>query len=275
MKKIFHIDKIVSEISQLEYKFAVDAHCHIESDGYTDAERKYAIERSLEKKIVLVTSPLTMPERYYALELSKRYLGWIYVTTASHPLYNEPIDDVIEFIRKHSEEIIGIGEVGLDFHPPNNTEDIRSAQIKKFEVFISLAKELDKPLVVHSRSAGKYALDVLIRNSAEKVLMHSFSGNVKYAKKGIEAGYYFSIPPTVAYSPQKQKLVKALPLENMMLESDAPALSPESGKVNWPWNILFAATIIATIKEIDVRDVINETAKNAMKLFRITPLSCR
>lgn len=263
------IDKVIGEVLKLEYERIVDSHCHIESDAYTDSERIYAIELSIKRRIIMISSPLTDDERYIALDLSRKFEKWIFITIGSHPLYNEPVDRVINFIKQYEREIVGVGEVGLDFSPPNNSDEIRMQQIKKFELFINIAKELDKPLVVHSRSAGKYAIDILLRNGAERVLMHSFSGKAKYAKKGIEAGYYFSIPPTIAYSPQKQKLAKVLPLEYMMLESDAPALSPKRGRLSYPWNILFSAAVISIIKDIDIMDVIKVTTRNAINLFRL------
>jgi len=269
MRNKFNINEILSEITKENYDFLVDAHCHIESDGYSDAERDYAIRYSIQRRIVLVTSPLTMPERYYALELRRKYSNWIYVTIGSHPLLNEPIKDVVAFIREHLSEIVGIGEVGLDFKPPNNVENVRKRQVEKFKIFIELAKELDKPIVVHSRSAGKYAIDILIKSDIGKVLMHSFSGKAKYAMVGVEMGYYFSIPPTVLFSPQKKRLVEKVPIENLMLESDAPALSFLNKELNWPWGIIAAAKAIAEIKEMEILDVIRITTKNAKEFFGI------
>ena len=247
----------------------VDVHCHIDSDAFSEDERFTIIDRVIKDKIRLITSPLTWRERFRALKLREQFSKWIFITLGSHPLLNEPIEPVVDFIEMHRKDIVGIGEVGLDYTPPYNSEEARARQIKKFLVFINLAKEMNLPLVIHSRSAGKYAVELLIKENAEKVVLHSFSGKVKYALKAVEANYYFSIPPTILYSKQKQKLVKAIPIDNILLESDSPALSLSNRELNFPWSILHTAREIAKIKKIDVSIVLDATSKNARKIFRI------
>ena len=264
------IDYIIEQVSKVNYDFVVDAHCHIESDSYSEKEREEAIRRAIEKRIMMFSTPLTQRERERALMLREKYHPWINVVTGSHPLFNENIDRVINWILENSDKIIAIGEVGLDFTPPYNKPEIMKSQIDKFKRFINLAKELDKPLVIHSRAAGRQTIEVLIREGAERVLLHAFSGKAKYALKGVEAGFYFSIPPSVAFSPQKKKLAKALPLDNMMLETDSPIFSPKRGENSEPLYVLFSAAVISSIKEVDIKEVLNVTTRNAIKLFKIS-----
>jgi len=264
------LQQVLEELSGLKYDFVVDAHCHIESDLFTQEERERILDIAIKKyRVRMFTTPITMQERVLALKLSEKYSSSLFIVTGSHPLSEEPLDDVIEFIRKHKKIIVGIGEVGLDFTPPNNTSEIKERQIRKFETFIQLAKEMNKPLVVHSRSAGKYALDILIKNGAEKVLMHAFSGKAKYAKKGIEAGFYFSIPPNAAFSPQKRSLINVLPIENILLETDSPYMRLFNNVITYPWHVLISATIIAVAKEMEVEEVIRVTTQNAQRLFSV------
>ena len=262
---------LLNVIHSIRYNYIVDAHCHLESELYPDKIRYEVINKAVGLNIVMITTPLSPSERTLAFELRSLYPKNIYVVTGYYPLSNEDIQLVIEFIKRNRDNIVGIGEVGLDFKPPNNALEVRLRQLEIFEIFIKLAKDLSLPLVVHSRSAGKYAIETLIKNQAENVLMHGFSGNAKYAKKAVEAGFYFSIPPTVIFSKQKQNLVRAIPIENILLETDSPVMSPNKETLNYPWNVFLSAKKISELKNLDITEVINITAKNALELFRISP----
>ena len=130
-----------------------------------------------------------------------------------------------------------------------------------------LALALDLPLNVHSRSAGRHTLDLLLARGARRVLMHAFDGKAGHALRGAEAGYVFSIPPSIVRSPQKQKLVRALPLEALALETDSPVLGPTAGERNEPANARIALRAIAEIKCL-AEDRIAEAAEaNTRRVF--------
>jgi TatD DNase family protein len=138
----------------------------------------------------------------------------------------------------------------------------------------ALAQELALPLNVHSRSAGHHTLDLLITCGANRVLMHAFDGKASYAVRAAEQhGYLFSIPPSVVRSSQKQKLVRLLPLEALVLESDSPVLGPEPGVRNEPANLMHAVRCIAALKGVSEDRVQEITTVNAKRLFRIDHLS--
>ncbi|MEM3096214.1 MAG: TatD family hydrolase [Nitrososphaerota archaeon] len=139
-------------------------------------------------------------------------------------------------------------------------------------MFIELSKELDLPLVIHSRSAGRYALDLLTSLGAERVIMHAFDGSASEAERGAAKGYYFSIPPSVVRSEQKQKMVRRLKLESLLLESDAPALGPERAAPNYPKNIKISAEYVARAKGLTLEKVVDVTMDNASQLLRIQTL---
>ncbi len=263
------LESLLYEMRRIDYNFVFDVHCHVDSDMYSEEKRREVIRRAIKNKVKMVTVPLSNVERIRALNLLEEYPKWIYVVTGSHPLIEEDLREVERFIRENNDKIVGIGEVGLDFKPPNNSFDAMKKQIEKFEFFIDLSFELDKPLVIHSRSAGRQSIDVLLKKRAERVLMHAFSGNVKYVRRGVQAGYYFSVPPTAFRNKQKINLVKAVPIEQLMLETDSPVLAPLPNIINEPLNVFVSAYVVAVIKDMDPREVIDQTTKNAREFFNI------
>jgi TatD DNase family protein len=173
---------------------------------------------------------------------------------------------MVTFIRQNHEQLLGIGEVGLDFWIVKE-EDKRALQREIFTRFIDLSLELDLPLNVHSRSAGRHVIDLLLQKNARRVQLHAFDGKATHTPVAIEAGYYFSIPTSIVRSRQKQKLIKALPLTALLVETDSPVLGPHQDQRNEPVNIHLAVRGIAEIKELTIEEVIEATTTNAIRLY--------
>ncbi|KAI8582919.1 hypothetical protein K450DRAFT_225449 [Umbelopsis ramanniana AG] len=227
------------------------------------------------------------------LKLAAQSNGLILAGVGLHPVqtYNEndeqiersvTLDDFEKFlpyVRKciDDKQICCVGEVGLDFSPhivrnkDMPEEHYRDIQTQVFRKQIELAIKADLPLNVHSRSAGHYAIEELQKAGAKRAVLHAFDGKASHALKGVEAGYYFSVPPSIIRSPQKQKLVSSLPLSHLLLETDSPALGPTKGDDNQPANAIISAQEIARIKDIDVSEVIRITGENARHLFSHIP----
>ncbi|MFW6181765.1 MAG: TatD family hydrolase, partial [Spirochaetota bacterium] len=123
------------------------------------------------------------------------------------------------------------------------------------------------PLNVHSRSAGRHAVALLLEERARRVQMHAFDGKVSAALQGVEAGFLFSVPPSVVRSRQKQKLARALPLDALLLESDSPVLGPVPGERNEPANLLIAADAVAGLRGLPRERVLEAAAENATRLY--------
>jgi TatD DNase family protein len=173
---------------------------------------------------------------------------------------------MLDFIQKHRRGLVAIGEVGLDYWKVKE-ETQRAVQRNIFMQFIKISRRLDLPLNVHSRSAGRHAVRLLLEGDARRVQMHAFDGKASAAAPAIEAGFFFSVPPSVVRSRQKQKLVQRLPLEHLLVETDSPVLGPDPGKRNEPANLSVAVEIIAAIKKLSpaiVREVLKD---NAARLY--------
>jgi len=243
----------------------IDVHCHLTEEPLYSNLDKVVEEARRAGVVAVITSGIGYEDGLKALSIADR--RFIHVSLGVEPYELEGYDKVVELIESNSSVIVAVGEVGLDYYW-GKRED-RETQVRVFREFIQLAKKLDLPIVVHSRSAGKYALEVLIDEGAERVIMHAFDGSAQHALRGAERGYFFSIPPSVVRSEQKQKMVKRLSLDNLLLESDSPVLGPERGVVNTPANIKVSAEAISRIKNISLEKVIETTYENTKSLFKL------
>ena len=245
----------------------VDAHAHLYAPAFMD-DLDDVLERALERGVqaVLCVSE-TLAEAERVIELADRRplikpCAGLYPTI----LDRDAAKDMLAFIRRHRHQLVAIGEVGLDYWKVQDGAD-RELQREILAQHVDLSRELDLPLNVHSRSAGRHAIAWLQELGARGVLLHAFDGKAATARSGVEAGYYFSIPPSIVRSPQKQKLVRHLPLERLLLESDSPVLGPDKGARNEPCNVWVSCQEIAAIKGVSVEEVAQTTTANARRLF--------
>ncbi|XP_067222652.1 tatD DNase domain containing 3-like isoform X1 [Chanodichthys erythropterus] len=255
----------------------IDCHCHISAEDF-DSDIEDVIGESKKAGLVALLAVAEHAGEFEKIiQLSQRFPGFIMPCLGVHPVQDptqprgalpEDLDAALPLIEKYKEHIVAIGEVGLDFTPRVVNSDAgkdgqRQVLIRQAEI----AKQLNLPLNVHSRSAGRPTIHLLKELGIENALLHAFDGKPSVAMEGVKAGYFFSIPPSIVRSDQKQKLVKQVPLESMCLETDAPALGPEKQVRNVPRNISISAEYIAKIKGIPLEKVIEVTTQNALHLF--------
>lgn len=241
----------------------MDVHCHLTAREFENRVHLVVREAFEAGVKVIITSGLGYRDAIRALEISDGRI--IYPSIGIAPYELEGYEEVLKLIERERSRIVAIGEVGLDYWRGSREE--RHLQQMVFEEFIDLARSLDLPLIVHSRSAGKYALEILARKRVDRVLMHAFDGKAEHAARAAARGYMFSIPPSIARSRQKQKLVEKLPLDSLLLESDAPVLAPTRGEVNHPRNVRVSAEWISRIKGVSLEAVEEKTTSNALELF--------
>ncbi len=245
----------------------IDTHAHLCGEEFRD-DLPDVLKRAWEKGIARV---IAVGETFSDAEKNLKLFHHYPMILPSAGLYPTILDiaqarKVHDFIITHQDKLVAIGEVGLDYWKVQAEEE-REVQREIFKSFIRLSKKIGLPLNIHSRSAGRHAIDLLLSENAEKVQLHAFDGKASVALKGVEAGFFFSIPPSVARSRQKQKLVRTLPLTALLAETDSPVLGPDPGARNEPKNILRAIEAIAEIKQIAVEKVKEALFENTLRLY--------
>uniref|UniRef100_A0A3Q0SBC3 TatD DNase domain containing 3 n=1 Tax=Amphilophus citrinellus TaxID=61819 RepID=A0A3Q0SBC3_AMPCI len=179
----------------------------------------------------------------------------------------QDLDAAVPQFYNHRERLVAVGEVGLDFTPwCAPAQQDRDDQMSVFIKQLSIAKELDLPVNVHSRSAAAVTIETM-RGQGGRALLHNFAGKPSVALEGVKAGYLFSFPPAVCRSRQRDKLIKQIPLEHICLETDSPALGIDKHVRNEPRNIVLPCRYIADIKGVSSETVQLVTAQNAYRLF--------
>ena len=248
-------------------KSIIDTHAHL-CDPVFDADREIVLERALRagiSAVIAVGEDLADAEKNLLLAAKH---SMIRPAAGLYPTHLDPdlAAKMRAFIRSHKDRLAAIGEVGLDYWIVKE-ESQREIQREIFRGFIELSKELALPLNVHSRSAGRHVVSVLLESSADRVQLHAFDGKFSAAMPAVEAGYFFSIPPSVVRSEQKLKLAKKLPLSCLLIETDSPVLGPVPQERNEPANAPVALKMIAELKGITVDEAAEAVAENTRRLY--------
>jgi TatD DNase family protein len=245
----------------------MDTHAHM-SDSSFDADREEVLERAAMAGVgCVVTVSETLEDCRRNLELADA-TPYLVPAAGLYPAHldREQAEQTVAFIRGARHRLAAVGEVGLD-HWVVKGEEEREIQREIFGLFADLARELDLPLNVHSRSAGRHAVSLLLERGARRVQLHAFDGKLSSALPAVEAGYFFSVPPSVVRSRQKQKLVRGLPLRCLLLETDSPVLGPVSGDRNEPCNLEVSLRVVSEIKGVSREEVREQIAENTRLLY--------
>ncbi|MDY6768964.1 MAG: TatD family hydrolase, partial [Candidatus Nanohaloarchaea archaeon] len=239
----------------------IDTHCHLDFDQYDD-DREDVIQKCAERMAAVINSGTNVERNRASLDLARNH-DVIEATLGVHPTYVKEeldLDRIAEQIREHQRDILGVGEIGLDYHHVSDRR-WREEQEEIFERFLAVAEELQLPAVLHTRDAEKQALDIVDGYDFPAVVLHCFNGAPTLAEQAVDRGYYVSISTQVLYSERVQALAETVPLEHILLETDAPFLY--QGERNVPWNVGESAEKIADIKDADVEEVGEVTTRNA------------
>ncbi|HPL50937.1 MAG TPA: TatD family hydrolase [Smithellaceae bacterium] len=250
----------------------IDSHAHLEMEQF-DNDRQEVIERAclagVEYVITVGTNP-AFGEK--AISIAKQYKN-IFVSLGIHPHEAATADDkslaqMADFARQP--EVVAYGEIGLDFF---RNLSPREKQIEVFSRQLEIARDLSLPVVIHDRDAHEQVLQLVRSSGVQRGVFHCFSGDYALAQKCLDLGFYLSIPGTVTFDKAVKisDVVKKVPLEFLLLETDCPFLTPVPyrGRRNEPSFIIHTAKKVAQIKSLRWEDVADTTTRNALNLFRL------
>ena len=245
----------------------VDTHCHLFHQYYDNIDEVLENARKCEVGAVIVNGTNSLDNRE-VLELVSKY-DMVYGALGIQP---EEIDDnwygTLEFIERHicDDKILAVGEIGLDYHYDCD----RDLQKQVFRKQLEIAEKYNKPVIVHSRDCIQETYNILKEYNV-KGIMHCYSGSVEMATQFIKIGFYLGIGgiSTFKNASRVVEVIKCVPLEYIVLETDSPYLSPEPyrGKKNEPANILLVFNKICEIKKLDDEHVMNVLHANLLSLF--------
>lgn len=268
----------------------IDTHAHLTSPAFiSDLPIVLTRARATGISSIICVSE-TLSDAHAVLNLTAAHPGFLHPALGLHPEHvttlapaqlSAALSGITSLLQ--TTPAVAIGEVGLDYTPrvlslAASAADAKRLQADAFAHFLSMSQQLALPLSVHSRAAGHHALAHVVeaaRRAPVAVCMHAFDGRAVHAERALRSvpeGLYFSVPPSVVRDDQLRKLVRRVPTERLLLESDAPALAPSRGERNEPANLVRAAEIIAEVKGVDVAAVRQTLAENTERLFtKVTP----
>ncbi len=251
----------------------IDSHCHLNFVDF-DKTREEIIENTKKEFKYVVDSGASIESNAKSLRLKEEHGGFLKTTMGYHPVYagrdnQETAEKTIQQIIDNIDNIEAIGEIGLDFSE-NRPEDELKRQHDRFHQLLEVATEYDKAIVLHVRDAEQHALEIVKEYSGiPDVIFHCFSGTKTTAIEAVDNGYYISFATNALFSKKHKKNIKAVPLENMLTETDSPYLSPIKGEPNQPLNIRMTIERIERTKKVSFEEIEKETEKNAIKVYNL------
>lgn len=257
-----------------------DSHCHLDTEElYADLEGVLArAEQAGVRWFCTIGAGRGTSEAHRAVAIAKACPGRVWATVGVHPhdveaMTEADFDEVRRLAEEHPDQVVGIGETGLDYYYDHSP---RQVQREAFRRFLRLAREVKKPVSIHTRGADEDTLAILQDESAQEIggVIHCFSHSEEFGREALKLGFYLSIPGIVTFkkSEDLREAVKNLPLERMMVETDSPYLAPVPmrGKRNEPAFVAYTAKKLAELKGVSYQEVENITTRNACALYRIS-----
>ncbi|MBT79326.1 MAG: metal-dependent hydrolase [Alteromonadaceae bacterium] len=249
----------------------VDSHCHLDrlkmDKAGLEETLKFARQRGVEHFLCVSVSVKDYDDMYEAV----KDFPDVSVSCGVHPLHQEDACEYDTLLAKASNpEVVAIGETGLDYFYSADTKEV---QLASFVDHIKVANALKKPLIIHTRDAREDTLSLLKehKNPETKGVLHCFTESLDMALAAIDMGFYVSISGIVTFNSadELREVVKALPMERLLIETDSPWLAPvpHRGKQNQPGFVVEVAEFIASVKGVTVEELARQTTENFYTLF--------
>ena len=245
----------------------IDAHCHLDFTKF-NRDRDETIQRARNAGVVeMINSGIDHKTNLSTLALAEQY-DFIHPALGLSPLVvshygDEVARNILTQLEANAHRAIAIGEAGMDYFYHKDEKE-HEHQRKVFRKVIDIAESTDLPLVIHGRNAEADALQMV--QDLDRVIFHCYGGSLDTMQEITNAGYYISISTLVCFSEHHQSLVKNLPLDRMLIETDSPYLSPRKGR-NEPAYMVDSVSTIARLRHMEETEVADITRKNTYRAF--------
>lgn len=256
--------------------FIIDSHCHLDSLDYENQHKNVdeVIENAKARGVGHFISVCTTLGRFEAMKQLTAYRDEVSLSCGVHPLNveDEPFDydKLLSFAQ--DPKVVAIGETGLDYH---YTPETKALQQSIFAQQIEIANKVNKPLIIHTRSARQDTMEMLEQGGAEKCggVLHCFTEDLAMAKRAMDIGFYISISGIITFrnAEELRDVVRHVPLDRLLVETDSPYLAPipYRGKPNQPAYVRETCEYLAALKGVSVEELARITTQNVQKLFKI------
>jgi TatD DNase family protein len=262
----------------MTHPMLIDSHAHLDAPyfanrlpGIFQRARQAGVEK-------IVTIGVTPSSTRNCIQIANKF-PWVYAAAGYHPHWAsgatpERLSEAENLARVPS--IVGLGEIGLDYH---HFRSPKPEQMNLFRAMLEIAAAVKIPVIIHDRNAHHDVLEILsdFRSRLAGGIIHCFSGDWRLAQRYLNWGFFLSIPGTVTYSgaADLKKVVQIAPLEQLLLETDAPHLTPapHRGRQNEPAFVRYTALAVSCLRKISLEEVANTTSENAYRAFKITPIT--
>ncbi|AJI55060.1 TatD family hydrolase [Francisella philomiragia] len=253
----------------------IDSHCHLNYLKLDDISLEKVIDNAKEAGIEKIVSIAVAWDEIADIERITENFDNVYHSVGVHPSeldsYQPSVDDIIA--RSQHKKCVAIGETGLDYY--YNGEETKKAQKIKFVNHMQAANDVKKPVIIHTRSAKQDTLDILKSENVEGCggILHCFTEDYDMAKKALDMGMYISFSGILTFKNARdiQETAKKLPLDRILIETDAPYLTPVPlrGKPNYPEYVKYVAQFLADLKGFSYDEVAKQTYKNTCEVFKL------
>lgn len=255
--------------------FLIDSHCHLDMESYSDDLKETLARAKRHGLQSIISIGIDEKSSFNAVKISQTY-SMVKATVGIHPhdvekTDNATYDRLIELASNNRTNVVGYGEIGLDYAKQYAEPVI---QKKAFREQLEIAKSLKLPVIIHDRNAHDDSLEILREAGPfpNGGVMHCFSGDLHFAQQIIDIGFLISIPGIVTFKngAELQTVARKIPLQSLILETDGPFLAPEPwrGKRNEPSYLLYTAQKVAELRRLPIEEIANQTSNNVQNLFK-------
>ena len=254
--------------------YLIDSHCHLDRldlspyQGDLASALDVAHDRGISHFLAV---SVTLDDVAELKDLARQYTS-VFASAGVHPLQDLPHEPTIDEIVKEAKDdlIVAVGETGLDYHYAPETHEI---QRERFRRHLIAAQQLEKPVIIHTREAKEDTLAILQEHGPDaKGVLHCFTEDLSMAREAIRMGYYVSISGIVTFrnADQVREVAKTIPLDSLLVETDAPYLAPvpHRGKKCEPQHVRDVAEFIAELRGISYEELAMQTTANFFRLFK-------